>query len=84
MRVQTLNDLFIEAVRQYDKPAAFQVKQGGVWRDIGHREAALAVDELAAGLAELGVDPGDRVAILSENRLEWALADYAILAAGGV
>ena len=84
MTVQTLNDLFTEAVRHHDKPDAFQVKRGGAWRDISHREAARAVDEIAAGLIELGVEPGDRVAILSENRPEWAFADYAILAAGAV
>ncbi|TPW02346.1 MAG: long-chain acyl-CoA synthetase, partial [bacterium] len=70
MTVQTLNDLFTEAVRHHDKPDAFQVKRGGAWRDISHREAARAVDEIAAGLIELGVEPGDRVAILSENRPE--------------
>src|SRR6185369_16906917 len=40
------------------------------------------VHEASVGLRELGVKPGDRVAILSENRPEWAIVDYACLAAG--
>lgn len=84
MSVQTLNELFLEAVRRYDKPDAFRLKQGGTWHDVSHREAARIVEEIAAGLAAVGIEPGDRVAILAENRLEWALADYAILAAGAI
>jgi len=84
MTVRTLNELFLEAVRRHDKPDAFRVKRDGAWRDVSHREAARTVQEIAAGLAAMGVKPGDRVAILSENRLEWALADYAILAAGAI
>jgi long-chain acyl-CoA synthetase len=84
MSNRTLNELFAEAVRRYDKPDAFRMKRRGTWLDMSHRQAADAVRELALGLAALGVEPGDRVAVLSENRVEWALADYAILAAGAV
>ena len=49
--------------------------------DVGYRELADRVQDLSLGLLELGVSPGDRVAILSENRPEWAIADYACLAA---
>ena len=60
---------------------ALRAKRGGRWVDIGYREMAEQVQDLSIGLQELGVRPGDRVAILSENRPEWAIADYACLAA---
>jgi len=78
----TLNSLFFEAVRKYDKPDALQAKVGGVYRPISHRTLAERVRHVALGLAELGLSPGDRVAIISENRPEWAIADYACLTAG--
>jgi long-chain acyl-CoA synthetase len=84
MSIRTLNELFAEAVRRHDRADAFRTKRHGTWSATSHREASQAVRELALGLAALGVEVGDRVAILSENRLEWALADYAILAAGAV
>jgi long-chain acyl-CoA synthetase len=58
-----------------------RAKIDGGWRDITHRQFADQVQDLSLGLLELGVHPGDRVAILSENRPEWAVADYACLAA---
>lgn len=81
MDVQTLNELFFRAADTHHKPNAFRRKVGGVWQDISHAEVLAAVEELSLGLAALGVEPGDRVAIFAENRLEWALADYAILTA---
>lgn len=81
MDVQTLNELFLRAAETHDKPQAFRRKVAGVWQDISHAEALLAVEEISLGLAAIGVEPGDRVAIFAENRLEWALADYAILTA---
>ena len=59
-----------------------RAKQGG---QLGRAHAIASSSErvrhLSLGLLELGVRPGDRVAILSENRPEWAIADYACLAA---
>ncbi|MEZ0334169.1 MAG: long-chain fatty acid--CoA ligase, partial [Gemmatimonadales bacterium] len=51
------------------------------WLPLTYREVGERVRHLSIGLLELGVRPGDRVAILSENRPEWAIADYACLAA---
>jgi long-chain acyl-CoA synthetase len=78
----TLNSLFFEAVQKFDKPDALQVKVNGAFQPISHRVLVDRVRHVALGLAELGVKPGDRVAILSENRPEWAIADYACLSAG--
>ena len=80
MTARTLTELFFEAVQRYgNHPAAYRYKAGGVWRGITHREAAERVQALGAGLSELSVGPGDRVAILAETRLEWVLSDYACL-----
>ena len=60
---------------------ALRAKREGRWTDLGYRELAERVQDLSLGLRELGVRRGDRVAILSENRPEWAITDYACLAA---
>ncbi|HEX9309308.1 MAG TPA: long-chain fatty acid--CoA ligase [Gemmatimonadaceae bacterium] len=78
----TLNQLFFDAVSRYDRPDALQVKTGGVYKPISHAVVADRVRHLARGLSSLGVRRGDRVAILAENRPEWAIADFACLTAG--
>jgi long-chain acyl-CoA synthetase len=77
----TLNRLFFDAVQKFDKPDALQVKVAGAFQPISHRTLAERVRRAALGLQALGIKPGDRVAILSENRPEWAIADYACLTA---
>jgi long-chain acyl-CoA synthetase len=78
----TLNRLFFDAVAKFDKPDALQVKRGGTYQPISSRSLAEQVRHVALGLQEFGVKHGDRVAILSENRPEWAIADYAALTSG--
>src|SRR3989442_13626078 len=78
----TLTRLFFDPGGQHgSQPAAFRYKAGGVWTPVPHREAAERVRAIALGLRELGIKEGDRVAILAETRLEWALVDYACLCA---
>ena len=78
----TLNQLFFDAITKYNRPDALQVKVGGSYKPISHREVAERVRHAARGLSSLEVRRGDRVAILSENRPEWAIADFACLTAG--
>jgi long-chain acyl-CoA synthetase len=78
----TLNHIFLEAVATYRKPDALQVKRDGRYQPISHDTLAERVRHAALGLEELGVRPGDRLAILSENRPEWAIADFACLMTG--
>src|SRR5215212_204639 len=73
----TLTQLFFDAVKKYDRPDALQVKVGGRYTQIPHKTVVERVRRTALGLRALGVNSGDRVAILSENRPEWAIADYA-------
>jgi long-chain acyl-CoA synthetase len=78
----TLTELFFGAAAQHDKQAALQYKSEGSFKGISHRELLDRVRHVARGLRLSGVKRGDRVAILSENRPEWAIADYACLTAG--
>ena len=78
----TLTALFLDAVEKFNKPDALQVKRNGRYEPISHATLAERVRRTSLGLAELGVRAGDRVAILSENRPEWAIADYACLMLG--
>ena len=79
---QTLNQLYFGALERFGtRPVVFRAKRDGHWTELSYRELADRVQDLSLGLLELGVAPGDRVAILSENRPEWAIADYACLAA---
>ncbi len=76
----TLNQLFFTTVdRHASLPAAFRAKVGGAWGPVTHRQALERVQAISLGLRELGIKPGDKVAIVSENRPEWALSDYACL-----
>ncbi len=77
----TLTKLFFEACEQYDKPDALKFKANGTWHPISHRTVLERVRRAALGLHEIGVRPGDRLGLLSENRPEWAIADYACLTA---
>ncbi len=66
-----------------DKPFLW-AKRGGAYRPRSWAETAATVSRLSRGLRALGVEPGDRVAIVAENRPEWVAADLAIVAAGAV
>jgi long-chain acyl-CoA synthetase len=80
----TVNKIFLGAIDRYGRPRAMLHKLAGEWRPISHRELEERVTRLAAALALHGIQPGDRVAILSENRPEWAITDFAALGMGAV
>ncbi|MGB7592214.1 MAG: long-chain fatty acid--CoA ligase [Terriglobia bacterium] len=75
----TLNELFLKAIEKYDKPDCLLYKSDGRYRGISSREALRKAAALASALERLGARPGERIALLSENRPEWTLTDYAIL-----
>ena len=84
MSARTLGDLFYAAVDTCDKACHLLYKKDGAWRPISSAAFRQAVEELSLGLRALGVEPGDRVAILAENRPEWVFADLATLTAAAV
>jgi long-chain acyl-CoA synthetase len=77
----TITQLFFAAAQHYDKKDAFLHKVGGSWKPVSHATVIRRVRHIALGLRDLGLAPGDRVAILCENRPEWAIADYGCLTA---
>lgn len=74
---------FTRAAEKGDAPFLWR-KGGGAWRSISWAQAAQQVASLSAGLKATGLQRGDRVMLVSENRPEWCIADLAIMAAGGV
>ena len=78
----TLTKLFFDAIANFSRPAALRYKKDGAWVDISHAQLLERVRRTSLALTDLGLARGDRVAILSENRPEWAVADYACLSAG--
>ena len=74
---------YAQASRQADAPFLFQ-KIGGTYQSITWRESAERALRVAAGLKARGISVGDRVALVSENRPEWLIADIAIMSIGAV
>ncbi len=74
---------FKQAARHGDKSFLW-AKRDDNWEAFTWREAAARVSALARGLKGLGIEPGDRVVLVSENRPEWLISDVAIMATGAI
>src|SRR5205823_12734226 len=68
----------------HHKPDTVSEKLGSGWVSVSAIEFARRVRHIALGLAALGINAGDRVALISENRPEWSIVDLAILSVGAV
>lgn len=79
---QTLNDLYADAVSSYPKNRLFGTKREGMYRWNTYEEFDERVTAARGGLAALGVSKGDTVAIIANNRVEWAVAAYATYGLG--
>jgi long-chain acyl-CoA synthetase len=80
---ETLSVQFFEAAAHFGDQIAFQIKRKGRYVRVSYREVAEQVHRLATFLRRLRIGPGDRVALLAENRPEWCVAYLGIVAAGG-
>jgi long-chain acyl-CoA synthetase len=81
--VSTLTELFLKAA-SYNKPDCLMSKVGGTYQPISTAELVDRVRRLSKALLELGVERGDRVALMSENGPHWPTIDFATLCAGAV
>ncbi|MGE0118132.1 MAG: long-chain fatty acid--CoA ligase [Dongiaceae bacterium] len=82
--LRSLPEMFFQqAARLSGKPFLWR-KEDGAYRPLSYGDAGRQVSLLARGLIDIGIAPGDRIALVAENRPEWLIADHAIMAAGAV
>lgn len=80
----SLPAMFFDAASNRGDQPFMWAKQGDAWQSISYKQAAEKVRALAKALIARGIEPGDRVALVSENRPEFALIHFAVMSAGGV
>src|SRR5882757_3289135 len=84
LNIATVNDVFARVGARGKKTAMLWQDADGAWKPIAAAEVYGRVRALAEVLLRWGIGKGDRVALLSENRWEWAVTDFAVLALGAV
>src|SRR5262249_41203645 len=80
----TLVDVFTGVARRHKRPDTLNYKSEGRWVSISSDEMLERVKFIAAGLHAIGVHRGDRVALLSDSRVEWTLTDAGSIFAGTI
>ena len=83
MSVTTLSELFLRTAG-FNKPDCLLYKVGGTYQPVSTAELVDRVRRLAKAFEDLGVQPGDRIALMSENGPHWATVDFAALCIGAV
>ena len=81
MQEDTIGKVFFNRVKKYGARTALKTKQTGVWKDVSWEAWGRNVENLAMGLMNLGLEEGEHVALLCENRPEWTYTDLAVLSA---
>jgi long-chain acyl-CoA synthetase len=81
---KTIADLIPCAVAAHGESTAIRYKRDGDWHDVSYVQLGDIVQEIALGLIDVGVNPGDRLCILGNTRPEWSYADMAATSAGAV
>jgi long-chain acyl-CoA synthetase len=79
---KTIADLLPLVVERYGDASAQRFKVGDEWKDVSYAELGEAVREVALGLVDLGIEPGEKISILAHTRPEWTHACFGILTAG--
>lgn len=82
-RFNDLVTLYKDTVSRNASRPLFGTKRNGAWEWITYSQFAADVDRARAGLAQIGIGKGDRVAVISNNRVEWAVGAYATYTIGG-
>ena len=82
MEAKTLVEMFQEVVKKHGQKTSLMQKVEGEFKGFSYDEFGKRVKNFALGLASLGITHGDRIAMISENRPEWAISDFGILSLG--
>src|ERR1700736_4561919 len=80
----TIADLCSRSAAERGGHTAVRYKRDGAWHDVTYAQLADKVQEIALGLIDLGIQPGERVCILANTRPEWSYADMGATSAGAV
>ena len=81
-KYENLVDMFERSVKEHGPRPLFGTKKNGVWEWTSYAELGRLVDALRGGLVSIGIQQGDRVALISNNRVEWAAMAYACYGLG--
>jgi long-chain acyl-CoA synthetase len=84
MAYRNIAEMFFDRAAARAAKPCFRVKHDGAWQDLSWSDVTDRIRETAAGLVDLGIEPGQKIAILSSTRPEWVESDLAIYACGGV
>lgn len=84
MSKQHLADMVFQSAETYASENAMRIQIDGQWQTRTYREMGDTIRQIARALLALGVQPGDRIGIFSQNRPEWTLVDFAVLAIRGI
>jgi len=79
-----LFDFYQYQLENYPQEVALAGKENGKWKTYSTKEVINLANELSAGLLANGIEPGDKVSIIANNRPEWVIADLAILQIGAI
>src|SRR4051812_17804162 len=84
LQLRPMNSLLTRTAERFPDRVAVRHRAGGAWHDVTFAELATIATEIALGLIALGIEPGDRVALMAETRPEWTYCHLAITLAGAV
>jgi long-chain acyl-CoA synthetase len=84
MRYNNLAEMFFSTAEKLGDRTAYMYKPENEYLSLSFNDAKNSIEKIAGGLASLGVKSGDKVALLSANRYEWAWSDFAILSLGAI
>ena len=81
---KAIPEVFFETAQKHPNKNALLYKKEGVYFPVTYKELSKKIITFSVALCDIGVEKGDRVAILSENRPEWVISDLAIMMAGAI
>jgi long-chain acyl-CoA synthetase len=81
---RTIRELLFRSAKRFGARPAYRARVGKDYRGLTFAEFGVAVERFATGLIKLGLQPGDKVALVAENGLEWVIGWYGVACAGGV
>jgi len=84
MKYNSIGEMFFAKRTDSPEKTAYMFKESGEWKSVSFKDVVERAEKIAAGLSSSGIKKGDKVAIVSANRLEWALIDYATVSLGAV